>query len=157
MIITHSVTYVPLWKVNFLPGLQDRPSTKVHAAPGGGSSLGYLFGGGGSGNWALFHMFVIEILLSISLEPVWIFDRQCNCAWSCNITYIGGVALAGVVQLRLFDDWSVRICCCKISDNNELSYSWMCGAFSNLCLLINWFLLVWEIFFVQYHQYFLQC
>ncbi|XP_038705567.1 protein SPIRAL1-like 2 [Tripterygium wilfordii] len=31
--------------------LTDRPSTKVHAAPGGGSSLGYLFGnGGGSGN-----------------------------------------------------------------------------------------------------------
>lgn len=28
--------------------LQDRPSTKVHAAPGGGSSLGYLFGGGGN-------------------------------------------------------------------------------------------------------------
>lgn len=27
---------------------QDRPSTKVHAAPGGGSSLGYLFGGGSS-------------------------------------------------------------------------------------------------------------
>lgn len=26
--------------------LTDRPSTKVHAAPGGGSSLGYLFGGG---------------------------------------------------------------------------------------------------------------
>lgn len=25
--------------------MQDRPSTKVHAAPGGGSSLGYLFGG----------------------------------------------------------------------------------------------------------------
>jgi len=25
--------------------LQDRPSTKVHAAPGGGSSLDYLFGG----------------------------------------------------------------------------------------------------------------
>ncbi|KAL0296845.1 UNVERIFIED_CONTAM: protein SPIRAL1-like 1 [Sesamum radiatum] len=24
---------------------EDRPSTKVHAAPGGGSSLGYLFGG----------------------------------------------------------------------------------------------------------------
>ncbi|KAK8621494.1 hypothetical protein V6N13_080928 [Hibiscus sabdariffa] len=24
----------------------DRPSTKVHAAPGGGSSLNYLFGGG---------------------------------------------------------------------------------------------------------------
>ncbi|KAF8106184.1 hypothetical protein N665_0145s0005 [Sinapis alba] len=24
--------------------LTDRPSTKVHAAPGGGSSLGYLFG-----------------------------------------------------------------------------------------------------------------
>ncbi|KAF5727148.1 protein SPIRAL1-like 1 [Tripterygium wilfordii] len=31
--------------------LTDRPSTKVHAAPGGGSSLGYLFGdGGGSAN-----------------------------------------------------------------------------------------------------------
>ncbi|KAK3440338.1 hypothetical protein EUGRSUZ_B00615 [Eucalyptus grandis] len=30
--------------------ITDRPSTKVHAAPGGGSSLGYLFGGGGSGN-----------------------------------------------------------------------------------------------------------
>ena len=27
---------------------QDRPSTKVHAAPGGDSSLGYLFGGGSS-------------------------------------------------------------------------------------------------------------
>ncbi|XP_073023947.1 protein SPIRAL1-like 3 [Primulina eburnea] len=26
--------------------LTDRPSTKVQAAPGGGSSLGYLFGGG---------------------------------------------------------------------------------------------------------------
>lgn len=25
--------------------LTDRPSTKVHSAPGGGSSLGYLFGG----------------------------------------------------------------------------------------------------------------
>ncbi|GAB4829045.1 Protein SPIRAL1-like 1 [Ancistrocladus abbreviatus] len=30
--------------------LTDRPTTKVHAAPGGGSSLGYLFGGGGNGN-----------------------------------------------------------------------------------------------------------
>ncbi|CAO2142486.1 unnamed protein product [Urochloa humidicola] len=29
--------------------LTDRPSTKVHAAPGGGSSLDYLFGGGGGG------------------------------------------------------------------------------------------------------------
>ena len=28
--------------------ITDRPSTKVHAAPGGGSSLGYLFGGGGN-------------------------------------------------------------------------------------------------------------
>ncbi|XP_078150848.1 protein SPIRAL1-like 1 [Carex rostrata] len=28
--------------------LTERPSTKVHAAPGGGSSLGYLFGGGGN-------------------------------------------------------------------------------------------------------------
>lgn len=28
--------------------ITDRPSTKVHAAPGGGSSLGYLFGGGSS-------------------------------------------------------------------------------------------------------------
>lgn len=26
--------------------MQDRPSTKVHSAPGGGSSLGYLFGSG---------------------------------------------------------------------------------------------------------------
>ncbi|RRT68980.1 hypothetical protein BHE74_00034378 [Ensete ventricosum] len=26
--------------------ITDRPSTKVHAAPGGGSSLGYLFGNG---------------------------------------------------------------------------------------------------------------
>ncbi|KAI6683239.1 hypothetical protein NL676_029152 [Syzygium grande] len=30
--------------------ITDRPSTKVHAAPGGGSSLGCLFGGGGNGN-----------------------------------------------------------------------------------------------------------
>ncbi|KAJ9173177.1 hypothetical protein P3X46_016340 [Hevea brasiliensis] len=28
--------------------ITDRPSTKVHAAPGGGSSLGYLFGGNGN-------------------------------------------------------------------------------------------------------------
>ncbi|KAJ4707281.1 Protein SPIRAL1-like [Melia azedarach] len=28
--------------------ITDRPSTKVHAAPGGGSSLGYLFGGSGN-------------------------------------------------------------------------------------------------------------
>ncbi|KAF6171417.1 hypothetical protein GIB67_009558 [Kingdonia uniflora] len=28
--------------------ITDRPSTKVHAAPGGGSSLGYLFGDGNS-------------------------------------------------------------------------------------------------------------
>ncbi|XP_059648745.1 protein SPIRAL1-like 1 [Cornus florida] len=28
--------------------ITDRPSTKVHAVPGGGSSLGYLFGGGGN-------------------------------------------------------------------------------------------------------------
>ncbi|KAJ8751834.1 hypothetical protein K2173_026029 [Erythroxylum novogranatense] len=27
--------------------ITDRPSTKVHAAPGGGSSLDYLFGGTG--------------------------------------------------------------------------------------------------------------
>ncbi|PON39447.1 Protein SPIRAL1-like [Parasponia andersonii] len=30
--------------------ITDRPSTKVHAAPGGGSSLGYLFGGGSGGS-----------------------------------------------------------------------------------------------------------
>ncbi|XP_044490508.1 protein SPIRAL1-like 1 [Mangifera indica] len=29
--------------------ITDRPSTKVHAAPGGGSSLDYLFGGGPTG------------------------------------------------------------------------------------------------------------
>ncbi|KAK4598849.1 hypothetical protein RGQ29_016054 [Quercus rubra] len=29
--------------------ITDRPSTKVHSAPGGGSSLGYLFGGGPAG------------------------------------------------------------------------------------------------------------
>ncbi|CAD5190637.1 protein SPIRAL1-like 3 isoform X2 [Musa acuminata AAA Group] len=28
--------------------ITDKPSTKVQAAPGGGSSLGYLFGGGGN-------------------------------------------------------------------------------------------------------------
>ncbi|KAI3502524.1 hypothetical protein L1887_30642 [Cichorium endivia] len=28
--------------------ITERPSTKVHNAPGGGSSLGYLFGNGGS-------------------------------------------------------------------------------------------------------------
>ncbi|KAF8378572.1 hypothetical protein HHK36_029917 [Tetracentron sinense] len=28
--------------------ITDRPSTKVHSAPGGGSSLGYLFGSGGN-------------------------------------------------------------------------------------------------------------
>ncbi|CAH2072672.1 unnamed protein product [Thlaspi arvense] len=30
--------------------LTERPSTKVHAAPGGGSSLDYLFGSGPSGS-----------------------------------------------------------------------------------------------------------
>nr|ANB66426.1 SP1L4 [Salix matsudana]QEH62722.1 SRP1 [Salix matsudana] len=29
--------------------LTDRPTTKVHAAPGGGSSLDFLFGGAGGG------------------------------------------------------------------------------------------------------------
>ncbi|XP_015895165.2 protein SPIRAL1-like 1 [Ziziphus jujuba] len=29
--------------------ITDRPSTKVHAVPGGGSSLGYLFGDDGKG------------------------------------------------------------------------------------------------------------
>ncbi|XP_054810037.1 protein SPIRAL1-like 1 [Prosopis cineraria] len=29
--------------------ITDRPSTKVHSAPGGGSSLGYLFGGPSDG------------------------------------------------------------------------------------------------------------
>lgn len=33
----------------FYSWMQDRPSTKVHSAPGGGSSLGYLFGGGPAG------------------------------------------------------------------------------------------------------------
>ncbi|KAG1366771.1 Protein SPIRAL1-like 1 [Cocos nucifera] len=28
--------------------ITERPSTKVHAAPGGGSSLNYLFGGNGN-------------------------------------------------------------------------------------------------------------
>ncbi|KAJ8570026.1 hypothetical protein K7X08_006603 [Anisodus acutangulus] len=28
--------------------ITERPSTKIHAAPGGGSSLGYLFGDGSS-------------------------------------------------------------------------------------------------------------
>ncbi|KAB2041442.1 MAP kinase kinase kinase SSK2 [Gossypium arboreum] len=30
--------------------ITDRPSTKIHAAPGGGSSLDYLFGGGPGGS-----------------------------------------------------------------------------------------------------------
>ncbi|XWS64173.1 hypothetical protein CRYUN_Cryun06bG0163700 [Craigia yunnanensis] len=30
--------------------ITDRPSTKIHAAPGGGSSLGYLFGEGPGGS-----------------------------------------------------------------------------------------------------------
>ncbi|XP_015900251.1 protein SPIRAL1-like 1 [Ziziphus jujuba] len=30
--------------------ITDRPSTKVHAVPGGGSSLGYLFGDDGKGH-----------------------------------------------------------------------------------------------------------
>ncbi|CAK7335355.1 unnamed protein product [Dovyalis caffra] len=38
--------------LSFLNGfamcVQDRPSTKVHAAPGGGSPLGYLVGGNGN-------------------------------------------------------------------------------------------------------------
>uniref|UniRef100_A0A0R0L7F2 Protein SPIRAL1-like 1 n=2 Tax=Glycine subgen. Soja TaxID=1462606 RepID=A0A0R0L7F2_SOYBN len=36
-----------LWRYKGLS--LDRPSTKVHAAPGGGSSLGYLFGEPGEG------------------------------------------------------------------------------------------------------------
>jgi len=34
-----------LFLIVVLCWVQDRPSTKVHAAPGGGSSLNYLFGG----------------------------------------------------------------------------------------------------------------
>jgi hypothetical protein len=36
---------VIFWKFS----AQDRPTTKVHAAPGGGSSLDFLFGGAGAG------------------------------------------------------------------------------------------------------------
>lgn len=50
---------------------QDRPSTKVHAAPGGGSSLGYLFGGGS--NWGQlqgFKPYEVCFFLLISLKFV---------------------------------------------------------------------------------------
>ena len=38
--------------------LQDRPSTKVQAAPGGGSSLDYLFSGGKDGKWC--HLLLVQ-------------------------------------------------------------------------------------------------
>lgn len=51
-IIVHQFLQLPCIKclafglIRIIVLSQDRPSTKVHAAPGGGSSLGYLFGGG---------------------------------------------------------------------------------------------------------------
>ncbi|GMY21881.1 protein SPIRAL1-like 1 [Fagus crenata] len=44
-----AVNNVPASKPAPAASEPDRPSTKVHSAPGGGSSLGYLFGGGPAG------------------------------------------------------------------------------------------------------------
>ncbi|CAL5324945.1 unnamed protein product [Camellia sinensis] len=44
---SHSNNYLRADGQNCGNFITDRPSTKVHAAPGGGSSLGYLFGGSG--------------------------------------------------------------------------------------------------------------
>lgn len=45
----HYHTHVSIVMIDkLLSWMQGRPSTKVHSAPGGGSSLDYLFGGGGA-------------------------------------------------------------------------------------------------------------
>ncbi|KAK8516789.1 hypothetical protein V6N12_049502 [Hibiscus sabdariffa] len=56
--------------------ITDRPSTKVHAAPGGGSSLNYLFGGG-PGDSAPRHLQV-----TWSVGPTNSAARSCAKPWS---------------------------------------------------------------------------
>lgn len=116
--------------------LQDRPSTKVHAAPGGGSSLGYLFGGGG--NWDILHMFVVGVLLSISLESVGSSISNGNLVDHAML-YIDGVRLAGIIQLRLLYHRCVRTCYYKISDNKNYHILECCLIFFYLIFMMNSF------------------
>ncbi|XP_039003901.1 protein SPIRAL1-like 2 [Hibiscus syriacus] len=44
--------------------ITDRPSTKVHSAPGGGSSLGYLFGGVSGGSKRVCDFIIITSLIT---------------------------------------------------------------------------------------------
>lgn len=81
------------------PCVQDRPSTKVHSAPGGGSSLDYLFGGPG-GNWDMpLHCWILW-----NLYFGWgnAFHPLCKQLWLlwilwCNI----GVVVVGIIQSRV--------------------------------------------------------
>jgi len=68
--------------------MQDRPSTKVHAAPGGGSSLGYLFGGNWCWCWR-----------SPSYPPcyVWIVNNRC-CRFMCVCTPCNALCLISMRQ-----------------------------------------------------------
>ena len=85
--------------------VQDRPSTKVHAAPGGGSSLGYLFGGGS--NWHMPSCLHMEFCLSNLCEPVvWIkpcFHLQYN---PCK--FVGSYAVIYRCYLCCFN-YSIKI------------------------------------------------
>lgn len=82
---------------------QDRPSTKVHAAPGGGSSLGYLFGGGS--NWHLHswsHMKALVVdfcgtygLMSNVFSSALYKTAELNfLGLRCNIKWCGGLLLS---------------------------------------------------------------
>ena len=124
-----SSTIIIFW-LCFLNGLliwvQNRPSTKVKSAPGGASSLGYLFGG--VGDWILWSsrmhkpctvylmpFAIMKISVSIQKKVCFVLV-QCNVLpWcnSCGRTY---VVLDFVIKTSpLFSIWSVyHICQLKI-------------------------------------------
>jgi hypothetical protein len=81
--------------------VQDRPSTKVHAAPGGGSSLGYLFGGGGGGKWCTWSLRMHRPhSMSGCYSLLWkllSLSKKNNCTLSlCSVMYcLDGIHVVG--------------------------------------------------------------
>lgn len=73
--------------------LQDRPSTKVQAAPGGGSSLDYLFSGSKDGKWcphAVSSTMSLEerFLLNQKKKELYSHEQLSNCSWYVRCLYV---------------------------------------------------------------------
>lgn len=84
----HMYPYIPMFIYAFLKivmlWLQERPSTKVHAAPGGGSSLDYLFGGGSKWFIAGKSKFLVMQLRCNLFETISISRFGCS-YWHSNV------------------------------------------------------------------------